>query len=74
MKPRLFLLVALSAAAILAQIGTSTITGRVTDSTGAVIPSVQVTVVHPATNFTYNGVTNVEGIYRVPSLQPGFYR
>lgn len=74
MKLRLFLLAALCAAVVLAQIGTSTITGRVTDSTGAVIPAVQVTVVHPATNFTYNAVTNVEGIFRVPSLQPGFYR
>ena len=74
MKLRLFLLAALCAAVVLAQIGTSTITGRVTDSTGAVIPAVQVTIVHPATNFTYNAVTNVEGIYRVPSLQPGLYR
>lgn len=62
------------AAAMWAQIGTSTLTGRVTDSTGAVVPQVQVTVVQISTNFTQNTLTNEEGIYRVLSLQPGMYR
>ena len=57
-----------------AQIGTSTMTGRVTDTTGAVVPRVQVTIVQTATNFKFSAVTNEEGIYRVPSLQPGQYR
>jgi len=57
-----------------AQIGTSTITGRVTDSSGAVIPGAAVQIVQTATNFTNNAITNDEGIYRVPSLQPGVYR
>ena len=57
-----------------AQIGTSTLTGRVTDATGAVVPQVQVTVIHTGTNFTQNSLTNEEGIYRVLSLQPGLYR
>ncbi|MCC7174149.1 MAG: TonB-dependent receptor [Bryobacterales bacterium] len=57
-----------------AQIGTSTITGRVTDPTGAVIPGVEVTVVNVETNFQFTGKTNDEGLYRVPSLQPGPYR
>jgi hypothetical protein len=64
----------LSVSATLAQIGTSTITGRVTDSTGAVIPGVAVTVVQVRTNFTFAAVTNNEGLYRVQSLQPGQYR
>jgi Carboxypeptidase regulatory-like domain/TonB dependent receptor len=63
-----------TAAISLAQIGTSTITGRVTDSSGAVIPGVNVSIVQKATNFTSNVVTNSEGIYRVPSLIPGSYR
>ena len=58
----------------LAQIGTSTITGRVTDASGAVIPAAAVQIVQTGTNFTNNAVTNDEGIYRVPSLQPGVYR
>ncbi|MFN7923935.1 MAG: TonB-dependent receptor [Bryobacteraceae bacterium] len=67
------LAVSLTSAAF-AQIGTSTITGRVVDSTGAVVPSVTVTVVQTTTNFTQTSVTNNEGIYRVLSLQPGQYR
>src|SRR5262245_53020015 len=58
----------------LAQVGTSTITGRVTDPTGAVAPNVNVSVTHKPTNFAYSAVTNTEGIYRVGSLQPGPYR
>jgi len=57
-----------------AQIGTSTITGRVTDPTGAIVPGVNVTVVQTGTNFTFQAVTNTEGLYRVQSLQPGLYR
>ncbi|MCW5982397.1 MAG: TonB-dependent receptor [Bryobacteraceae bacterium] len=56
------------------QIGTSTITGRVVDPTGAVIPGVSVTVVQLATNFTFTATTNDEGLYRVQSLRPGAYR
>ena len=57
-----------------AQIGTSTITGRVTDTSGAVVPNVAISIVHKATNITNTAVTNNEGIYRVPSLNPGEYR
>lgn len=64
---------ALSLAAF-GQIGTSTITGRVTDSTGAIVPGVKVAIVQKATNIALSAVTNGEGIYRVPSLQPGEYR
>lgn len=71
---KLLLATALSCAASFAQIGTSTITGRVTDTTGAVVPRVQVTVVQAGTNFTQNTITNDEGIYRILSLQPGMYR
>jgi hypothetical protein len=57
-----------------AQIGTSTITGRVCDPTGAVVAGVNVTVVQTGTNFTFTAVTNNEGLYRVQSLQPGAYK
>jgi hypothetical protein len=71
---RLLLLFCAASAALVAQIGTSTITGFVTDATGAVAPNVTVTIVNKSTNFTFNAVTNSGGIYRVPSLQPGEYR
>ncbi|MDZ4798706.1 MAG: TonB-dependent receptor [Bryobacteraceae bacterium] len=70
---RLVLLAILATVAVTAQIGTSTITGRVTDSSGAVVPGVAVTVLARSTNVTTNAVTNDEGIYRALSLQPGEY-
>ena len=71
---RLLTALALGSAALYAQIGTSTLTGRVTDTTGAVVPKVQITVVQTGTNFTQKATTNDEGLYRVLSLQPGAYR
>ena len=56
------------------QVGSSTISGRVVDTTGAVVPTVKVSAVQVATNFTFNAVTNADGLYRIPSLQPGAYR
>jgi hypothetical protein len=57
-----------------AQVGSSAITGRVTDSTGAVVPNVNVSAVQVSTNFTFKAVTNTDGIFRIPSLQPGAYK
>lgn len=67
-------LLGLSAAMANAQVGTATITGRVTDPTGAAVPAVEVVVTSLETNFRYNAVTNTEGLFRVQSLQPGKYR
>jgi hypothetical protein len=55
------------------QTGQGTITGTVTDSGGAVMPNVSVRVVNAATGFTYAAVTNAEGLFRVPYLNPGTY-
>src|SRR5216684_6601494 len=68
------LLLVFCASLALGQIGTSTITGRVTDSSGAVVPKVAVTVVNADTNFQFSTVTNEDGLFRVQSLQPGRYR
>ena len=57
-----------------AQLDTASISGRITDPTGAVIPNANVTVVNTDTNFQYESVTNPEGLFRVPSLRPGPYR
>src|SRR3954447_21010788 len=57
-----------------AQIGTSTITGSVTDPSGSAVPEVVVAVTNVDTNFKFMARTNTEGLYRVPSLQPGPYR
>src|SRR5262249_28089822 len=61
-------------AAAYGQLNTATVTGTVTDPTGAPVPNVRVVVVQTETNFESSTVTNSEGLYRVPSLQPGSYR
>ena len=62
-----------SGAVVYAQTGQGTLTGSITDSSGAVIPAVAVVVKNENTGFTYNAVTNEEGIYRVPYLNAGMY-
>ena len=71
---RFALVFLLLASAVFGQIGTSTITGRVTDASGAIIPNVSVAVVNTGTNFQFTAVTNADGLFRVQSLQPGPYR
>ncbi len=57
-----------------AQIDNGNITGRVTDSTGAVVVGAEVTLVQTETNFETVAKTNEEGIYRALNLRPGPYR
>jgi len=56
-----------------AQIGSATITGTVTDPTGAAVAGVKVVIVETSMNFESRSVTNADGLYRVQSLQPGTY-
>jgi hypothetical protein len=58
---------------VFAQSERGTISGTVTDSTGAVIPAAKVTVTNPSTNTGFTGVTTESGDYAVPSLSPGQY-
>src|ERR1700676_2542106 len=57
-----------------AQSPTGTISGIVTDPTGATIAGAEVLVVNDATRVQFSGKTNEEGIYVVPNLTPGSYR
>jgi len=57
----------------MAQVGTATITGSVTDPTGAAIAGVKVLVRETSMNFESPSETNSAGLYRVQSLQPGTY-
>jgi hypothetical protein len=50
------------------------VTGLVTDPNGRSVPGVTVMITNLATNIASRTVTNDQGIYRVPSLQPGIYR
>ena len=49
------------------------IKGIVTDSTNAVVPSATVSVLNVQTGVKINTVTNGDGIYDLPSVEPGNY-
>jgi len=55
------------------QTGQGNIVGSVTDATGAAIAGVTVRATNPQTGFSYNSVTNDEGIYRISYVNPGTY-
>src|SRR5262245_52312864 len=52
---------------------TGRITGRVLDQAGAVLPGATVTVTEAETGVARDTVTNGEGLYTVPALNPGTY-
>jgi outer membrane receptor protein involved in Fe transport len=64
---------ALFAGSGFAQQITATLTGTVTDPSGAVVPGATVTVTSLDTALTKTALTNDNGIYTVPFLQPGNY-
>ncbi len=49
------------------------ISGRVTDSSGGVLPGVTVTVVNEGTGFTDTRVTDAAGLYTFTNLRVGTY-
>lgn len=69
-----FVLLCLLATAALAQTTTGTISGQVTDPSGAVVPGANVTVTDPQTGKTYTTVTTSDGQFSVTALPVGFYR
>src|ERR1035441_3461214 len=50
------------------------ITGTITDATGAVVPGVNVTVTNILTNVSRTAATNADGSYNVPNLVVSKYR
>ncbi len=51
----------------------ASLTGVVTDQSGAVVPSAAVTVIETASSVAYKTVTNSKGSYQVSFLKPGEY-
>jgi hypothetical protein len=68
----LFVVTAVSSA--LAQAPTGTITGTVTDPTGAALALAEITIVNQDTGHVRTVETSSEGIYGAPALPPGRYR
>jgi hypothetical protein len=67
------LLVSLYSPLLLGQVGRGTITGILTDATGAVIPGVEITATNTATRVDYKTATNVVGNYMIGALPVGQY-
>lgn len=61
-------------AAALAQGDRATITGNVTDQTGAIVPGARVKVVQLETNFERTTTSSSTGDYTIPQLPVGAYR
>src|SRR5258707_6618299 len=57
-----------------AQGTTGSITGTVTDASGAAVPGATVTVTQTSTNDVHTATTSDSGFYTVPQLPPGKYR
>ncbi len=57
-----------------AQAGRGSISGTVTDPTGAVVPGSQITLLNQATGLTQHTVSSAAGLYSFISLNPGIYQ
>ncbi|MGB6482338.1 MAG: TonB-dependent receptor [Candidatus Acidiferrales bacterium] len=51
----------------------ATLTGQVTDPSGAVVPNATVTAVNDATKISYTAKTTGKGVYYIPYVLPGSY-
>ena len=68
------IIVCLAVVGLRAQSTNASLTGRVTDSSKAVIADARVTVINTSTRVHYEGITNETGSYYVTNLPPGTYR
>ena len=59
------LLVTLYSASLMAQESRGSITGRITDASGAIMPGVKVTATNTATTVATSAVTNATGNYTI---------
>src|SRR5580704_14626786 len=73
MPRRTLLLLALFAFFLNAQEFRSTLTGKVTDSSGASVVGATIAATESSTNSKFGTVTNAEGLYTIPLLPPGAY-
>jgi len=64
---------ALLSAIAFGQVPTGSISGTVTDSTGALVPNATVTIINRATGIARAQTANQNGLYSAPSLAPGDY-
>src|SRR5690242_66787 len=70
----LLVLLATACSSLFGQVATSSISGTVTDNTGATVMGATVTAVQTETNFTRTVQTDKQGQYQLLSLPLGPYR
>src|ERR1039457_5045993 len=68
------LIAALAAVGASAQLSTASLSGTITDSTGAVIPSAKITLTQTDTNFTRVATSKGDGTYHEEFLPIGPYK
>src|SRR5438874_2444751 len=71
--PLLLVVVLVPATAFAQRSTTGTVTGKIVDSSGAVLPGVTVSLKSPEALGQFTGVTDAEGLYRVTNLPPATY-
>ena len=64
----------LTTASASAQLSTAELSGRVTDTSGAVLPGVTVTMTQTDTQATRTAITDADGTYVISNLPTGPYR
>jgi hypothetical protein len=69
----LFSIGVLAPCTVLAQTGAASLTGIVTDQSGATVPGATVTATNQATNVDYAAIANETGNYTITSLPVGSY-
>jgi hypothetical protein len=73
-KAVILALLLLSSLPINAQSTNASLTGRITDSSKAVVPDAKVIVINTGTRVRFDTITNQTGSYYVTNLPPGSYR
>src|SRR5260370_9413780 len=66
-------LLLLSGATSHAQVTGATLSGKITDSSGAVVVAARIVIEKMDTGVTREPMTNAEGLYSAPTLVPGSY-
>ncbi len=70
---RLLFLAAFCAVSVFSQEFRATISGRVLDSSGAVIPNASIKAINTASNETNTATSDASGVFTIPFLRPGQY-
>src|SRR5690348_7257909 len=68
------LMLGMTTSTLVAQVTGATMTGKVTDPNGAVIPNASVELVRSSTDTHRTFTSNETGVYTAPNLQPGTYK